>query len=246
MTGYWYPVTSTIDWCEDNYTHHYYIAEFWNTISNLAYILFGIYGLRSVRSVRSVGGRSSVLSVETRFKVAFASLILVGFGSALFHGTLKWFGQMCDEISMFIASSVVLYIVLEHDHLVPKHKYLPYLLIIFVCGFSCIYIQFQYALLFQSVWILITIYTFVKFYALVKRIDINERKYCYLIIAVFFISAFCWLVEQLLCNHLSIIKYLQLHAFVWHLGTAYVSYSVISQCLHMRNKYVINKKIIHD
>ncbi|KAI8393790.1 uncharacterized protein BYT42DRAFT_18851 [Radiomyces spectabilis] len=31
--GYWGPITSSVDWCEKNYTHWYYVAEWWNTLS---------------------------------------------------------------------------------------------------------------------------------------------------------------------------------------------------------------------
>jgi len=38
--GWWGHPTASIDWCEENYVVSYYIAEFWNTISNLAMIVY--------------------------------------------------------------------------------------------------------------------------------------------------------------------------------------------------------------
>ena len=58
--GFWGPATSTIDWCEENYQVgavkrkienktlfqvSWYIAEFWNTVSNLSMIFPAIYGI---------------------------------------------------------------------------------------------------------------------------------------------------------------------------------------------------------
>ena len=43
--GYWGDVTSTIDWCESNYDVSQYTAEFWNTISNIFFVLFALWGM---------------------------------------------------------------------------------------------------------------------------------------------------------------------------------------------------------
>ncbi|XP_063497466.1 alkaline ceramidase 3 isoform X2 [Symphalangus syndactylus] len=48
--GYWGPTTSTLDWCEENYSVTWYIAEFWNTVSNLIMIIPPMFG--AVQSVR--------------------------------------------------------------------------------------------------------------------------------------------------------------------------------------------------
>ncbi|KAI8364157.1 ceramidase-domain-containing protein [Radiomyces spectabilis] len=53
--GYWGPITSSVDWCEKNYTHWYYVAEWWNTLSSLAMIVLGLLGVGSIID-RSVGG----------------------------------------------------------------------------------------------------------------------------------------------------------------------------------------------
>jgi dihydroceramidase len=37
--------TSTLDWCEDNYEVTWYIAEFWNTLTNLSMIVPSLYGI---------------------------------------------------------------------------------------------------------------------------------------------------------------------------------------------------------
>ncbi|GFS18432.1 alkaline ceramidase 3 [Elysia marginata] len=39
VEGYWGKQTATLDWCEDNYAVSYYVAEFWNTLSNALMLL---------------------------------------------------------------------------------------------------------------------------------------------------------------------------------------------------------------
>lgn len=87
--------TATIDWCESNYELTYYIAEFWNTLSNLAFIM---------PQLSQYIALSNHKSVELAFRRAFLSLALVGIGSLCFHMTLARPMQMFDETSMILVS----------------------------------------------------------------------------------------------------------------------------------------------
>ncbi|RKO97739.1 hypothetical protein CXG81DRAFT_11240, partial [Caulochytrium protostelioides] len=42
LSGYWGPVTSSVDFCETNYEVSPFLAEFWNAISSLAMFFIGI------------------------------------------------------------------------------------------------------------------------------------------------------------------------------------------------------------
>jgi dihydroceramidase len=88
--GYWGVPTASVDWCEINYQHTPLIAEFWNTTSNLLFVVLGCYGL--ARSIRE--------GFEWRFRLQFIISIVTGVGSALFHGTLQLVHQQCDETPM--------------------------------------------------------------------------------------------------------------------------------------------------
>ncbi|KAI1242112.1 hypothetical protein IHE44_0005629 [Lamprotornis superbus] len=78
--GYWGPPTSTLEWCEENYAVSYYIAEFWNTVSNLIFILPPIYG--AIQTYKD--------GLEKRYLAAYLCLTAVGLGSWCFHMTLKY------------------------------------------------------------------------------------------------------------------------------------------------------------
>lgn len=50
---------------------------------------------------------------EWRYFLCYIVLLLVGLGSLLFHMTLKWFGQLLDEIPMLIELVPLSYSILE-------------------------------------------------------------------------------------------------------------------------------------
>lgn len=87
--GFWGPTDSNVDWCEPNYKHSYYVAEWWNTVSNLPLFAMTAFGWRQAR--RHASG-------ETRFWAAFCFLALVGVGSTLFHASLRYWAQLLDEV----------------------------------------------------------------------------------------------------------------------------------------------------
>ena len=87
--GFWGEKTATVNWCESDYTVTVYVAEFGNTISSFSIVANGLYGIYMHRSF-----------VELRYIVAFCAFIVVGFGSAAFHGTLWRSMQMMDELPM--------------------------------------------------------------------------------------------------------------------------------------------------
>ena len=97
--GYWGEVTSTLDWCEENYTIVFYVAEFWNTVSNVLLILLPLFLMYSL-----VVQRFGVVNILGVF-----SLSVVGVGSLLFHGTLLYGMQLLDELPMLIAAAFLVF-----------------------------------------------------------------------------------------------------------------------------------------
>ena len=87
LAARWFPHTATIDWCEPNYAYSPYIVEWWNTWSNLAYIVPACHILRGA----GAGGAA-------RWPARL--LLLIGTSSAAFHGTLQLHAQLVDEVAM--------------------------------------------------------------------------------------------------------------------------------------------------
>ena len=67
--------TSTVDWCEENFIYTPYIAEFYNSISNLFYIFIYYFGLYSIKNI----------SCKYYGKKLFSMLLFTGICSFYFH-----------------------------------------------------------------------------------------------------------------------------------------------------------------
>ncbi|KAH8775840.1 alkaline ceramidase [Hyaloscypha finlandica] len=97
--GYWAPVTSTINWCEEDYYATIYSAEIINTLTNLLFIGLGIKGIRNCLKYEH----------DSVFLVAFIGYLLVGSGSFAFHSTLKYPMQLVDELNMIYTACLMCY-----------------------------------------------------------------------------------------------------------------------------------------
>lgn len=73
-----------VRFCEPKYAHSQYIAEYFNTLSNAAYVFGGIYGL--LNSPHSFTA-----------KLSYVILIMIGLGSATMHATLQYWAELLDE-----------------------------------------------------------------------------------------------------------------------------------------------------
>lgn len=112
--GIWSPHTATIDWCEANYEVTKYIAEFWNTVSNLVMILLPTYGVywswtHSEFARKHSTSSRALFVVPTSIVLCNIGLVLVGVGSWLFHMTLLYPAQLLDEIPMIFGSALLIY-----------------------------------------------------------------------------------------------------------------------------------------
>lgn len=88
---YWGHPNIALTFCENKYDDSEYIAEYYNTISAISYILVGAYFIR---------GKHSDLGYLT---------ILLGIGTMIMHSTLRKYGQWMDEISMLLITSLVIH-----------------------------------------------------------------------------------------------------------------------------------------
>ncbi len=78
---FWGPVTSSVDWCEKNYAWSRFIAEWWNTWSNVPGLALGVAAM--VLATKKVASRKTydhhlLFCKLTSNKVAHTALYAVG------------------------------------------------------------------------------------------------------------------------------------------------------------------------
>ena len=103
QTGFWSPQTSAANFCEIDYEVTRYLAEFINTLSNLAYVYAAVVTLPKNQR----GGFRAFRVWE--WPVESLSLLLVGLGSGLFHATLLHEMQILDESGMYAITGALDY-----------------------------------------------------------------------------------------------------------------------------------------
>ena len=92
--GFWGPIDSLHTFCEVSYKTTYYVAEPYNALGSLIYVIAAHIHLHKLGSI----GRP----VAWQLKFAVYSLLVVGWGSFLFHATMRYHMELLDEIPMIM------------------------------------------------------------------------------------------------------------------------------------------------
>ncbi|KAI9889168.1 MAG: hypothetical protein M1814_005759 [Vezdaea aestivalis] len=96
-SGYWDPITATLNFCEEEYYATPYIAEVVNTLTNVIFVYLAFRGLRSC----------FMQGHHPMFIITFLGYLCVGLGSTFFHATLKYPMQLIDELSMIYTTCLM-------------------------------------------------------------------------------------------------------------------------------------------
>ena len=89
--------TSDVTWCEDTYTHSDTIAEWYNTWSNIAFLMGAWWMSVHFRNTPPLFG-----------PVAVGAMVLQGLTSAWFHASKSLAGQMADELCIVFITGLSL------------------------------------------------------------------------------------------------------------------------------------------
>jgi dihydroceramidase len=226
LTGFWCPHTSTLDWCEENYVVTRYIAEFYNATSSLIFPLLAVYaGYHNYKAVK----------LPKRFITSFFILGLVGIGSALFHGTLKYSMQLADELPMIYGASQQLFCVVPY--------YFAGILLSLICIlFTWYYIFINRNPSFHHALFTILELSFaVIIYYKISKLN-NKREALKLLgngISITLFAAILWSIDNNYCHYLKQFRqvmnrvysgpFLEFHAW-WHILSSFGVLWLLSCC----------------
>ncbi|KAM7213746.1 akaline ceramidase [Rhypophila decipiens] len=131
--GVWGTPNGRANFCEEDYAITFYIAEFINSLSNVAYVYLA---LKSIYPTRS--------HFPTKPKIDFMSfsLLALGIGSFLFHASLRKTLEFVDELSMLLLSWSMLDAVFAADISSPSNRRLVRgAIAVFHIIFCAVYLQ---------------------------------------------------------------------------------------------------------
>jgi len=218
-TGFWGPVTSSVDWCESNYTWNWYIAEFWNTLSNFPPLIWGLFGLYLATRYSKV--KKATVQPMLIWLGYFVPIIVFA-GSSCFHATLTYTGQLLDELPM-IYGSLYLHFMLN----TRAWRGCLGATLLLLCGVA---ITVFMIVLRDSPLPLQLSYGAVVAVLVVRsalaRFELNDPLAAHLIdvgALTYMVGFALWLLEQGICPRLS---FFQFHAW-WHLLTGFGTFLFI-------------------
>ena len=194
--NFWGNPDGLIHFCEEKYIYSNYISEFWNSISNISYIIIGC--------------------MITWNRIFSNFIILIGIGSFSFHCTGRVYGELIDEIIMDL---FVFYIYCSLPTSKLKRK--MYLGLMKFFGIT-IYIIFKNFIIFYSVFFSGILITFIDIYKLARNNFLAFN--CMAKFLLYFIPAkIFWISEQTLCHKFPEIYYF--HS-LWHIFSAISLYYI--------------------
>jgi dihydroceramidase len=221
--GYWGNPTANIDWCEDNYAVSPYVAEFWNAMSSLSFIVTSAVGVYLTLKYE----------LETRFLFCFGSIFVMGWGSVLFHSTLLRATQILDEIPMVLSGLTFMYVIKcmqdqELDEEQRKKHSLQWGILLSSIGaiFTGVYLLVPDNPTFvHGAFVVVVCYvTAESFRMYVNCANHPEARWVMELASLSFVSGcLLWLIEPRVCAY---IGWMNLHAW-WHLLVCYGVYTCV-------------------
>ncbi|XP_073038141.1 alkaline ceramidase-like [Primulina eburnea] len=235
VSSFWGPVTSTHEWCEPNYTYSSYIAEYFNTISNVPCIILAFIGL--VNALRQ--------RFEKRFTVLHISNMILSIGSMLYHATLRRLQQQGDETPMVWEMLLYIYILYSPDwhyrSTMPTFLFLYG--VVFAVAHSVIHFDIAFKLHYGLLCFL-CIPRMYKYYIYTQ--DRSAKRLAKLYVITLLLGTLCWLIDRLLCKKITSWYFNPQGHAMWHVLMGFNSYfanTFLMFCRAQQREW--NPKVMH-
>ncbi|XP_050219127.1 alkaline ceramidase [Mercurialis annua] len=212
LSSFWGPVT-TAEWCEKNYVYSSYIAEFFNTVSNVPTILLALIGLINALRQR----------FEKRFSVLHLSNMILAIGSMSYHATLQRMQQQGDETPMVWEMLLYFYILYSPDW--HYRSTMPTFLFLYGAGFAVLHSLFRFGIGFKvhyTILCLLCIPRMYKYYIYTN--DVSAKRLAKFYVATLIFGSICWLCDRLLCGEISLWFFNPQGHALWHVLMGFNSY----------------------
>eukprot|EP00835_Amoeboradix_gromovi_P003083 NODE_192_length_15450_cov_0.476355.p4 type:complete len:246 gc:universal NODE_192_length_15450_cov_0.476355:270-1007(+) len=221
----WGSPNALVNWCEPDYVHFNFIAETWNTLSNLVTIVLGMILFAHYKKY----------ACEKRFLCSTLLMILVGCGSFSFHGTLLYHFQLMDELPMLYLTCCLSYVVVEMPHKQRQYPNLPKIAVA-----TCIFLTIGHITL-KNNEIFFGAFGILLAPAIaypLTHISVTPFIYCMRNAALSLMLGFAaWEVDRFLCD---LVQPLYLHAW-WHVFTAMSGVFWLNAMVFIRKRYVLKE-----
>lgn len=221
--SFWGPVTSTTDWCEKNYVYSSYVAEFYNTISNIPCIILALVGLWN--ALRQ--------GFEKRFSILHMSNLALAIGSIMFHVTLSRVQQQWDETPMVWEMLLYIYILYSPDW--HYQSTMPTFLFLYAAIFAVVHSFVHFAVIFKVHYTLLCLLCIPRMY---KYYIYTEDKSAKWLARLYLISLLlggaCCLFDRLFCKWISEWCFNPQGHALWHIFMGFNSYVANSFLMYCR------------
>ncbi|TKY51903.1 Alkaline ceramidase 3 [Spatholobus suberectus] len=213
ISSFWGPVTSTTDCCERNYAYSSYIAEFYNTISNIPTILLALIGLINAHRQR----------FEKRFSVLHVSIMALAIGSMLYHATLQRVQQQSDETPMMWEILLYIYILYSPDWHYPRT--MPIFLFLYAAAFAIVHSVVRFGIGFKVHYVIICLLCIPRMYKYyIYTEDVSAKHLAQLYVATLLLGSLCWLCDHIFCKEISSWPINPQGHALWHVFMGFNSY----------------------
>lgn len=204
VNGYWGPISSSTA-CEGNYAVSAYVAQFYNTISNIPGIVLGLIGI--INSIRQ--------RFEKRFSILHVATMSLCLGSILFHGTLQHGHQQSEETPMVWLMLMYIYVLYSPDW--HYRSTMPTVLFIYGSIFAILHSQFRFVVSYRIHHLFLGLLCLPRAYKYyMHTTDQYAKRLARRYILTMIVGCACWALDWIFCERMSTwIVNPQAHAW-WH------------------------------